>query len=120
MRIFYAHILQFSFLIGILQPALPLIEYHIFKESIIERFCVNREVPESDCDGVCYLTAQIAENRQDTDPVALNTDYYPIAVEYVRGFRLIRDLYEVSLFPGYSVSELIVSIRPNAPPPRPA
>ncbi|MEM8601712.1 MAG: hypothetical protein AAGF99_17485, partial [Bacteroidota bacterium] len=36
------------------------------QDVIAERFCENRERPEVDCDGVCYLTQQLKE-RQDRE-----------------------------------------------------
>lgn len=74
-------ILLLSFLVGTLQPALPLIEYHIFKENIIQKFCVDRELPQSDCEGSCYLASQIEQNQErDGEPLALNLEFYPIAI----------------------------------------
>lgn len=75
---FNALILLFAFLTGAMQPVLPLIEYHIFQESIIELFCENRDVPDSDCDGICYLTNQI-EQQQERQAENFRTlaDYYP-------------------------------------------
>lgn len=71
-------ILLFAFLVGAMQPVVPLLEYHIFQESIMELFCENRNVPESDCDGICYLTNQIEkqQERQDENFKTL-VDYYP-------------------------------------------
>ena len=65
----------FIYLLGIIQPALPLIEYYMFKDSISELFCEERNNPESDCDGACYLSDQIEEqDDQDRPENLLNTD----------------------------------------------
>ena len=86
MRRIFGVILLFSFLVGALQPVLPLIEYHIFKESIIERFCVDRDLPQSDCEGTCYLSSQLAEHQdQDEEPLSLNIEFYPIGVLLAAG-----------------------------------
>lgn len=118
MKKLYSTILLFSFLIGTIQPALPLIEYHIFKESIIERFCVNRELPESDCDGVCYLTSQIQESEKDEEPVALNMDYYPIGAEYIKSFSLQNPVLNQDRFPALCEHKIPAESQPNAPPPK--
>jgi len=50
---------------GIAQPVLPMIEYFVFKENIIEFLCEQRDVPDSDCEGMCYLKSQIEEQQND-------------------------------------------------------
>lgn len=80
----YSAILLFSFLIGTLQPALPLIEYHLFKENIILKFCVDRDEPVNECEGSCYLANQMAQSEsQDGEGHLLNMEFYPIAISMV-------------------------------------
>lgn len=72
-------IFLFSFLIGLLQPVLPLVEYYVFKESIIELFCENREVPETECEGSCYLTNQLkkSEEKSESPGNLINSEEIP-------------------------------------------
>ncbi|MEX1212633.1 MAG: hypothetical protein WEA36_07295 [Balneolaceae bacterium] len=58
-----------SLMTGLLQPALPLIEYYTFQESIIELFCINKDKPEMHCDGACYLRSQIKKMQEDPSSV---------------------------------------------------
>ena len=71
-----------SYLAGIIQPVLPMIEYYLFKESIITLFCVNQDVPESDCEATCYLTEQIEKSNQKTgsNGTLINVDDIPVFV----------------------------------------
>jgi hypothetical protein len=81
MKKLYSVILLASFMIGAIQPIIPVIEYHLFKESIIELFCVNRDQPEIQCEGVCYLSSQIEKNEEDqTGLKTFNVDYYPVGL----------------------------------------
>jgi hypothetical protein len=83
MKKIYSIILFFSFMIGAIQPIIPVIEYHLFKESIIELFCVNRDQPETQCDGVCYLSSQIEKNDEDHSGLKnFNVDYYPVGLSF--------------------------------------
>ncbi len=50
---------------GLAQPVLPMIEYFVFKENIIEFLCEQRDVPDSDCEGMCYLKSQIEDQQND-------------------------------------------------------
>lgn len=52
-------------MVGLAQPVLPMIEYFVFKESIIEFLCNERDVPGSDCQGMCYLKSQIEKQEND-------------------------------------------------------
>ncbi len=65
----------FIYFTGLLQPALPMIEYYMYKESISELFCEERNNPDSDCEGTCYLSNQIEDqDKQDRPENLLNTD----------------------------------------------
>lgn len=77
MKVFYSQILLLAFVVGAIQPVLPLIEYHLFQESIMELFCENRNVPESDCDGICYLTNQLEKQERQSENFRTLKDYYP-------------------------------------------
>lgn len=70
-----------AFLTGSIQPIVPLLEYYTFKDDIIKFFCINRDVPDSTCDGVCYLANQIeqAQDKQSDSFDGWGT-YFPISI----------------------------------------
>jgi hypothetical protein len=115
----YSVILLISFLTGAIQPVVPLLEYHFFKESIIELFCVNRDVPDSDCQGFCYLTNQIEESQENQpDTRAAHSEYYP-------GTVLPDHKTDMKLFPKNDdpfiqvpVYGLMLSLNTEIPPPK--
>ncbi|MGO4910748.1 hypothetical protein [Leeuwenhoekiella sp. W20_SRS_FM14] len=53
-------ILLFAFLM-VLRPAFPFIEYLIDYDYISTILCENKEVPEMNCNGKCYLMKSLAE-----------------------------------------------------------
>lgn len=59
---------------------MPLFEYIIEHDYIAEFLCVNKDKPELDCDGKCYLMQQLAkqndEKRQNLPKVSM--EEYPI------------------------------------------
>lgn len=65
--IIYLSILVFY----ILRPVLPFIEYSILKDYIVKNLCINRDNPESKCDGKCFLNDQL---KKSTDPVDSDKD----------------------------------------------
>lgn len=50
------------------KPLLPVAEYVIHYERIIKELCENREEPESDCNGSCYLKKQLAKASDSNEP----------------------------------------------------
>jgi len=43
------------------RPLWPIVEYMINYDYIVTRLCENRDKPELECNGKCYLTKQMAE-----------------------------------------------------------
>ncbi len=44
--------------------------YMVFTKNFIERYCQNKDRPELNCDGKCYLAKMLKqENNDDTPPV---------------------------------------------------
>lgn len=54
------------YLVAMLQPIMPLLEYHVNKEYIANVLCENRERPQLACNGKCYLSKKVIENRKET------------------------------------------------------
>ncbi len=79
------------FLVGLIQPALPMIEYFVFKESIIEFLCEKRDEPENDCEGFCYLIQQIEANdaKQNQPETMLQLDKQLIYLSFASTEKLI-------------------------------
>ena len=58
--------ITFCYLSGVFAPFYTYAGYFLNKDFIIENFCINKNKPELECDGKCYLTKQIAEQTQKT------------------------------------------------------
>lgn len=43
------------------RPLWPLVEYAVNYDYIVEKLCENKDKPEMECNGKCYLTKQLAE-----------------------------------------------------------
>lgn len=53
----------FAFLI-LFRPFWPIVEYIVAYDYIIAEFCENKDKPELQCDGTCYLSKQLAFELQ--------------------------------------------------------
>jgi len=63
------------FLLTLIQPFYPYIEYALRKSYIIKYLCINRDKPELECNGQCHVNRQIqqgqAEKNESTGRPAL-------------------------------------------------
>ncbi len=55
----------------ILRPVLPYVEYSLLRDYIVKNLCINRDKPESTCDGKCFLDDQL---KKSADPVDADKD----------------------------------------------
>ncbi len=61
------------------RPLVPYIEYALNHEYISEVLCINKEKPQLECDGKCYLKARIQEEAQ---PQSEDRGTIPVALEW--------------------------------------
>ena len=111
-------ILLFSFLTGTIQPVLPMLEYHLFKDYITENLCEERRLEVSDCEGMCYLRNQLKDHEETrNDMPAMTGDYYPgtILCDGAKDFTLFPE--DRQLFTGlaHAVADHLSTV--DTPPP---
>lgn len=62
-----AHIIFFVAITMLVKPLWPIAEYVANYDYIVEVLCVNRDRPELNCDGKCYLAQQLAKEQREQD-----------------------------------------------------
>ena len=77
---FSATFFIFLYMVAMARPIMPVVEYVIEHDYIAEFLCINKDKPELDCEGKCYLMQQLAaqddEKRQNLPRIAM--EEYPI------------------------------------------
>lgn len=58
-KLIITHLLLNLYLLVMVQPALPVLEYLINYDYIVNELCENREKPILTCNGKCYLGDQV-------------------------------------------------------------
>lgn len=104
-----------------MQPFIPALEYHIFKEYIIDHHCVNKDNPDVECDGLCYLNKKIdeAHHHHEDHAISVNVNYYPGAVLNSENLPIfVFPDNEQKSYPVFSQHPLQETDCPPAPPPR--
>ena len=59
MRIFYTYLFVVLYVVALIRPIVPLLDYGLNYEYIAEVLCINTDKPELECNGKCYLTQEI-------------------------------------------------------------
>ncbi|MCG2462346.1 hypothetical protein K8352_16415 [Flavobacteriaceae bacterium F89] len=70
-----AYLILFVAFIMLAKPLLPLVNYAMNYDYIVEQFCENKDRPQMHCDGKCYLAKQLAKesDQNDKNPLGQNT-----------------------------------------------
>ena len=58
-KLIITHLLLNLYLLVLVQPALPVLEYLVNYDYIVNELCENREKPILTCNGKCYLGDQV-------------------------------------------------------------
>lgn len=54
----------------LLKPAVPVADFVFNYGYIIAELCINRDKPEVDCNGKCYLKKKLAEAAEQENPIS--------------------------------------------------
>ena len=74
-----ATFLVFLYILAMLRPIQPYVEYVLNQDYIAEFLCINKDKPELQCNGKCHLVKEIEKQHQD--PIAalsISMENYPI------------------------------------------
>ncbi len=70
-KLIFTHLFLNLYLLAIIQPAIPIIEYFVNYEYIANELCENKDKPTVACNGKCYLEKQVKkQQRIDIDQEA--------------------------------------------------
>lgn len=53
-----------------LRPIVPIVNYAVNYEYISTELCENKDEPEMDCNGMCYLKKELAKEIQENNPTS--------------------------------------------------
>ncbi len=60
-------ILLTVYLTGLMRTFVPYLDYMLNKEYIVTELCVNKDKPEMECNGMCYLMTQVEETQSPAE-----------------------------------------------------
>jgi hypothetical protein len=66
------------YLLAMIRPIIPVLEYYGNYEYIVNVLCENRAIPDTSCQGKCHLKKQIEKYAQPTNPEQNKTEKVPV------------------------------------------
>ena len=81
---FFGIFFYLLYLLAMVRPLIPIIEYHVNYDYIVNILCENKDRPYLECNGKCYLKKQLRKiNHSNHDHKStipqINLDDYPIS-----------------------------------------
>ena len=81
-KLLLTHLFLNLYLLALIQPALPVIDYLVNYNYIVAELCENRDKPILACNGKCYLEKQVKEQlnitHSDEAPMPPKVDFEKI------------------------------------------
>lgn len=69
----------FLYLVAMLRPIAPFVEYAINYDYISKVLCINKDKPEMNCNGKCQLMKELEKQQEDDyKSLRISMDEYPI------------------------------------------
>jgi len=119
-------ILLVLYLVALIRPISPFIEYLINREYIANVLCVNKNNPEIKCNGKCYLNKQLKKANEAEQsgnqavPPKIEMEKYPVSsIDDYNFFNKVTDPSKGILFPYHSCSIKEHFSDVPTPPPKP-
>lgn len=102
---FLAIFFYLLYLLAMVRPIMPIIEYYANYDYIATELCENKDKPYLECNGKCYLKKQLKEvNHTDHDHKStvppINFDDYPITPldQFVYQFKTYKEFNSENIY----------------------
>lgn len=86
MKIRYTYFFLCLYVVALIRPVIPVIEYSIDFDYISKVLCINKDEPELKCEGKCQLAKEIKKTilteTGDGVPVLPVIDFYKFPIAY--------------------------------------
>ena len=120
-KLIFTHLFLNLYILALIQPALPFIEYFINYDYISTELCENRDKPVLSCNGKCYLEDQVNESNNllehhEQVPMLPKVDLsaYPLFVLFKSTYQKLHAIVKIEdkffLNPKETFQEIIFSI----------
>jgi hypothetical protein len=107
--------------VSIIRPTLPVVDYFVNFDYIAEVLCLKKEVPESCCNGKCYLMQQMEKNKYEIPEKSVPQTQWEIQLLSIHQ-PISYDLFFEEVDTKLVFSPFVISLKtphfsPDTPPP---
>ena len=101
-QLVFTHIFLNLYILAIIQPSLPILEYLVNYDYIKNELCENKEKPILACNGKCYLQKQVLEVDTNTNS---NKIPIPPEIDFEKLIVIVNDqfLFNPCIIPTYKI-----------------
>jgi hypothetical protein len=122
LKLFLTYSLLVPFGVSLIRLAIPVLDYLVNFDYIAEVLCLKKEVPESSCNGKCYLMQQLGENNTASTKSEIPQTKWEIQLlslhKQLSYQLLFKNYLTLYLFISPSTSYRENSFPPDTPPPK--
>lgn len=105
-KLVFTHLFLNLYLLAIIQPAIPVIEYFVNYEYIANELCENKDKPTMACNGKCYLEKQVKKQLgidvEQEAPLPPKIDLEKFITlknkKFIYDFNILKQLNQISTF----------------------
>jgi len=99
------YLFVFLYMIAMLRPIAPFVEYAINYDYIAKVLCINKDKPKLSCNGKCQLMKKLKEQQEDDfNSLRIQMEEYPI------GFVAILDIEKESFISHYTKNDFFYKL----------
>ncbi|SHF58189.1 hypothetical protein SAMN05444483_101668 [Salegentibacter echinorum] len=92
------------------RPLWPVIEYVVNYNYIVEVLCENKDKPEMECDGKCYLSKQLAKQTESVE----NNPFQDIKKIEIPQFIIAEEIAKFNFYPKTNFTlKKVIGYKPN-------
>lgn len=84
------------YVLALIRPIIPVVSYNLNYDYIVEVLCINKDNPELECDGKCYLAQTIKDTRvHESEDASVSIsiadfDKFPLAYQDTNNYKSFR------------------------------
>ena len=97
MRALVTYSFVFLYMIAMLRPVQPMVEYFLNQGYIKEVLCINKNKPQLQCNGKCYLTKQLKKQQETPANKVLEIAMEKYPIGFVELLKLQENTTEIAL-----------------------
>ena len=84
----------YLYILAMLKPVQPYVEYILNQDYIAEFLCINKNKPQLQCNGKCHLVKEIEKQQENNPlkPLSISLENYPIGFVNIYNIKILNNI----------------------------